>query len=111
MLAVQVARHTRFHRSIFDDLFAVWIAKYLKSGAWLCRALLHDDMRAESLVLLCCLSAAGIGGSGRGPGSISGAGGFAGRLCCGCGRCGLVASIPGVREWSHAFALIALRAV
>ena len=60
---------------------------------------------------LCCLCAAGIGGGGRGPGSISGAGGFARRLCCGCERCALVASIPGVREWSHAFALVALRAV
>ena len=37
--------------------------------------------------------------------------GFARRLCCGCRRCALVACIPGVREWSRSFALVALRAV
>ena len=33
------------------------------------------------------------------------------RLCCGCGRCALVTSFPGVRVWSHAFDSVALRAV
>ena len=53
----------------------------------------------------------GIVGGARRLGSISGAGGFARRLCCGCGRCALVAYFPGVRVWSHAFASVALRAV
>ena len=35
-------------------------------------------MRAVSLVYLCCLCAAGIGGGSRGPGIISGAGGLPG---------------------------------
>ena len=39
---------------------------------------------------------AGIGGGGRGPGSVSGAGGFARRLRCGCGRCAPVPSFSGV---------------
>ena len=53
----------------------------------------------------------GIAGGSRGPGSISSAGGFAWRLCCGCGRCDLVAFSPDVRVWSHAFDSVALRAV
>ena len=76
----------------------------MNGGAWLCRAMLRDAMRAVSLVYLCCLCAAGIGGGSLGPDGISGAGGFARRLFCGCGRCALVASIPGVWKWSHAFA-------
>ena len=59
--------------------------------------------------MFCCWCTAGIGG-GRGPGSISGAGGFARRTCCVCRRCALVVSFLDVRLWSHAFDSVAIRA-
>ena len=104
-------KYFRCHRSIFDDIFAFWIAKHSNGGAWIYRAVLHCDLRAVSLALLCCLCAAKIGSGRRGPGSISGARGFARRLCCSCGRSALASSIPGDRKCVGAVLLLPLSRV
>ena len=85
-------------------IFSLWIAKFLNSGAPRCCACGIVGI----LVLFVCRR-----DWRRQPGARYhfGRRGFARRLCCGCGRCALVTSIPAVREWCHAFALVALLAV
>ena len=72
MLAKRAGTDNLNSNACFSASFRLFCAT--KSACLSCRAVLHGEARVVSLVLLCRWCDAGVGGGGRGPGGLSGAG-------------------------------------